>query len=118
MTLCRQPPAHAGNSLADFSILKMKAIDSSETSVHTRTARRHIPENDILSSLRRETSNLTCAGPIQLKTGNSCQRLVKAPHIQFEANLSTGLGFDIRSQMDSQTGRCDPHYEDLFCFFQ
>jgi hypothetical protein len=45
---CRlQPPAHAGSSLADFSTLKMEAIRSSETSVHTRSTRRHIPEDDI-----------------------------------------------------------------------
>jgi hypothetical protein len=30
-----QPPAHAGSSLTDFSTLKMEAIYSSETSVHT-----------------------------------------------------------------------------------
>jgi hypothetical protein len=42
---CRlQPPAHAGSSLADFSALKMEAIRSSETSVHTRSTRRHILE--------------------------------------------------------------------------
>jgi hypothetical protein len=34
-----QPPAHAGSSLADFSTLKMEAIRSSETSVHTRSTR-------------------------------------------------------------------------------
>jgi hypothetical protein len=39
-----QPPAHAGSSLADFSTLKMEEIRSSETSVHTRTTRRHIPK--------------------------------------------------------------------------
>jgi hypothetical protein len=43
-----QPPAHAGSSLADFSSLKMEAIRSSETSVYTRSTRRHIPENGIL----------------------------------------------------------------------
>jgi hypothetical protein len=39
-----QPPAQAGSSLADFSTMKMEAIYSSETSVHTRSTRRHIPE--------------------------------------------------------------------------
>jgi hypothetical protein len=43
-----QPPAHAGYSLADFSTLKIEAIRSSETSVHTRSTRRHIPEDGIL----------------------------------------------------------------------
>jgi hypothetical protein len=49
-----QPPAHAGSSLADFSTLKMEAIRSSETSVHTRSTRRHIPEDGILHSHNRE----------------------------------------------------------------
>jgi hypothetical protein len=40
-----QPPANAGSSLADFSTLKMEAIRSSETSVHTRSTQFHIPEN-------------------------------------------------------------------------
>jgi hypothetical protein len=43
-----QPLAQAGSSLADFSILKMEAILSSETSVHTISTRRHIPEDGIL----------------------------------------------------------------------
>jgi hypothetical protein len=38
----------------DFSTLKMEAIRSSETSVHTRSTRRHIPEDGILHSHRRE----------------------------------------------------------------
>jgi hypothetical protein len=49
-----QPPAHAGSSLADFSTQKMEAIRSSETWVHTRSTRRHIPEDGILHSHRRE----------------------------------------------------------------
>jgi hypothetical protein len=36
------------SSLVDFSILKMEAIRSSETSVHTRSTRRHIPGDGIL----------------------------------------------------------------------
>jgi hypothetical protein len=43
-----QPPAHAGSSLADFSTLKMKAIYSSEMSVHVRSTWRHIPEAGFL----------------------------------------------------------------------
>jgi hypothetical protein len=43
-----QPPAHAGSSLVDISTLKMEAILSSETPVHIRSTRRHIPEHDIL----------------------------------------------------------------------
>jgi hypothetical protein len=41
-------PAHAGSSLVD--ILNMKAICSSETSVHTRFTWLHIPEDSILLS--------------------------------------------------------------------
>jgi hypothetical protein len=49
-----QPPAHACSSLADFSTLKMEMIRPSEMSVHTRSTRRHIPEDGILHSHRRE----------------------------------------------------------------
>jgi hypothetical protein len=38
----------AGSSLVDFLTLKMEAIRSSETSVHTRSTRLHIPEDGIL----------------------------------------------------------------------
>jgi hypothetical protein len=38
-----QPPDHAGSSFVDFSTLKMEAIRSSETSVHTRSTWSHIP---------------------------------------------------------------------------
>jgi hypothetical protein len=51
---CLQPTAHAGFSLTDFSTLKMEAIRSSEMSAHTRTTRRHIPEDAILHSHSRE----------------------------------------------------------------
>jgi hypothetical protein len=50
-----QPPAHAGSSLADFSTMKMEVIPSSETWVQfTRSTRRHIPEDGIVHSHRRE----------------------------------------------------------------
>jgi hypothetical protein len=49
-----QPPAHAGSSLADCYTLKMEAIHSSETSVHTTSTRRHIPEDGLLHSYGRE----------------------------------------------------------------
>jgi hypothetical protein len=42
-----QPPAHAGSSLAHISTLKMEAMRSSETSVHTRSTLRNIPEGGI-----------------------------------------------------------------------
>jgi hypothetical protein len=40
--------------LADFSTLKMGAISSSETSVHTKCTRRQIPEDGIIHSHRHE----------------------------------------------------------------
>jgi hypothetical protein len=46
--LLQSPPAPAGSSLAESSTLKMEAISSSETSVHTRSTRRHISEDGIL----------------------------------------------------------------------
>jgi hypothetical protein len=46
--------AHAGSSLADFSTLKMEAICSSESSIHTRSTQRHIPDDGILHSHRSE----------------------------------------------------------------
>jgi hypothetical protein len=42
------PPAQAGSSLAEFSTLKMETTRSSETSVHTRSTRRHTPEDGII----------------------------------------------------------------------
>jgi hypothetical protein len=48
------PPAHAGSSLADFYTLKMEAILSFEMAVYTRSTRRHIPEDGIVYSHRRE----------------------------------------------------------------
>jgi hypothetical protein len=47
-----QAPAHARSSLLDFSTVKMEAIRSSETSVHTSSTQRHIPEDGILHSPR------------------------------------------------------------------
>jgi hypothetical protein len=46
-----QPHIHAGFSPAYFSTLKMEAIRSSETSDHTRSIWRHIPEDDILLNI-------------------------------------------------------------------
>jgi hypothetical protein len=57
----------ADSSLADFYTLKMEAICSSETSVHTKFTRSHIPEDGILRSHRREnlksyTQTFVCFG--------------------------------------------------------
>jgi hypothetical protein len=46
--------SHAASSLADFSTLKTEAIRSTETSVHTRSIRRHIPDDSIPDSRRCE----------------------------------------------------------------
>jgi hypothetical protein len=42
------------SSIADFSTLKMEVIRSSETLVHIRSTRRHIPKDGILHSHSRE----------------------------------------------------------------
>jgi hypothetical protein len=41
-----------GSWLADFSTLKMEAILSSNTSVHTRSTRRHIPEDSTVLNFK------------------------------------------------------------------
>jgi hypothetical protein len=72
---CRlQEPAHAGSSLADCSTLEMEAILSSETSVHTRSTRRHIPENGILRS-----SELSECSYIGLDPVRDCGLQVEKP---------------------------------------
>jgi hypothetical protein len=52
--LSLQPPAHAASSLADLYTLNLEAIRSSETSVHIRSIRCHIPEGGIVHSHRCE----------------------------------------------------------------
>jgi hypothetical protein len=55
VSLGLQPPSHAGSSFVDFSsTLKLEAIFSSETSVHTKSTWGHIPEDGIVHSHRRE----------------------------------------------------------------
>jgi hypothetical protein len=46
----KQPPIHGDFSLVNFSTMKMEAILSSETSVYTRSTRRHNPEDGILQT--------------------------------------------------------------------
>jgi hypothetical protein len=60
--------AQAGSSHSDFSTLKMQAIRSSETSVHTRSTGRHIPEDGILHSHRRENLESYVIDLLQLET--------------------------------------------------
>jgi hypothetical protein len=66
VALCRSPVnrrfgvtyrlhLQAGSSLADFYTLKMESIHFSETSVHTRSTQRHIPQDGILHSYRCES---------------------------------------------------------------
>jgi hypothetical protein len=52
------PPPHAASSLADFSTLKLEAIRSSETSVHTISTRCEIPEYGILSVCNCSLTNI------------------------------------------------------------
>jgi hypothetical protein len=49
-----QRSAHAGSSLVACYSSKIEAIRSSETTVHTRSTRRHISEDGILHSHRCE----------------------------------------------------------------
>jgi hypothetical protein len=57
--LSLQLPTHAGSSLADFSTLKIEVIRSSETSVHTKSTRRHIPETALFIVTAVKNSNFT-----------------------------------------------------------
>jgi hypothetical protein len=79
-TLNLQQPAHAGSSVADISTLKMEAIRSSETSVHTRSTRRHIPENGILLLKIRLIPDtwhaVTCTQYVELVTAHNCAQVV------------------------------------------
>jgi hypothetical protein len=59
LALSLQPPAHARSSLADFSTLKAEVIRSSETSVHKRTTRRHMPKTAFFIVAAGKISNLT-----------------------------------------------------------
>jgi hypothetical protein len=63
---------HAVYSLADFSIPKMGAIISSETSFHTRSTWRHIPEVTAV-----KTSNLTFL-TTSLRPRNLCKLVAMA----------------------------------------
>jgi hypothetical protein len=56
--LCLLATSHEHSSLTKFSTLKMEAIHSSETSVHTRSTQCHIPEDSILHSHRHEKPQL------------------------------------------------------------
>jgi hypothetical protein len=45
-------------AVVDFSILKMEAMPSADTSVHTRFTQRHIPEDAFFIVAAVKTSNL------------------------------------------------------------
>jgi hypothetical protein len=49
-----QPSTHAGSSIADFFYPEVGGDTFSETSVNTVSTWRHIPEDSILRSHRRE----------------------------------------------------------------
>jgi hypothetical protein len=91
-----QPPAHAGSSLAYFSTLKMEALCSSEVSAHTRSTRRHIPEDGILHSHRRE--NFKC---YMMEILFLCWERI-TPH------------FGRRNNIRLRDATCDVHYLEQF----
>jgi hypothetical protein len=59
-----QPPVQTGSSRSDSSTLKMEVIRSSETSVHTRSTLRHIPENGILQHSVYSLMSYPCSQPL------------------------------------------------------
>jgi hypothetical protein len=75
--------------LADFSTLNMEAIHSSETSGHTRSTRRHIPEDGILfayiigNSMKPcvlEMAELMCGRHHRKETENIPCEMKGSPH--------------------------------------
>jgi hypothetical protein len=93
-----QPPAHAGSSLADFSTLKIGAIHFSETSVHTRTTRRHSPENGVLQNIPSLERDLTTGPP---------EHEADAPYLIFI--LFSYKSFTPTSELDKTTSRLSVH---------
>jgi hypothetical protein len=104
--LSLQPPAHAGSSHSDFSTVKMIAMISSETSVHTRSTLRHIPQDGILHRHRREilesyktTTSLSFVGnvPLFLKSPwretQTSHELIDSSVVQTSLKISTNLAF-------------------------
>jgi hypothetical protein len=104
--LSLQPPAHAGSSHADFSTVKMMAIRSSETPVHTRSTRRHISQDGILHRHRREniesyktTTSLSFVGKVPLflmcplRETQTNHELINSSVVQTSLKISTNLAF-------------------------
>jgi hypothetical protein len=65
-------------------LYKMKAINSSETSVHTSSARRHIPEDGILHSQHLEN--------LKSYTGNYCFRILSSGELTSRIFVVTWRG--------------------------
>jgi hypothetical protein len=65
--------SHAGSSLAYSSTLKMEAVGSSETSVHTRSTRSHVPEDSILQLAECSSR------PLRLQAFNITLNIVTCP---------------------------------------
>jgi hypothetical protein len=79
-------PIQAGSSLTDLFTLKMEALRSSETSDHTRSTRRHIPEDGILHSHRCENlkyynDNVSFRVMLYLGVSMSIQDLLTVKHL-------------------------------------
>jgi hypothetical protein len=73
------------SSLIVFT-LKMKAIHSSETSISTRTTRRHIPEDGILHSpwlLAYQSAEIISVYRLMVGTLNTCSSSARVKAISF-----------------------------------
>jgi hypothetical protein len=78
-THCRQSAATCSRWFlaCRFFILKMEAICSSETSVHTRSTRRHIPQDDILHLCTHSEKFLLISGlPLKRKVKGKVVRVL------------------------------------------
>jgi hypothetical protein len=93
--LSLQAPAHAGSSLADFSALKMEAILSSETSIHTKYTRRPIPEDGMLHN------EIRCLDYIEYaENKNESQKVVSRNSFVRQAYVCTSTSIEIVTLLD------------------
>jgi hypothetical protein len=115
--LSLQPSAQDGSSFVDFSTLKMESIRSSETSVHTRATRRHIPEDDILHSHRRENIRSYMFNFLCIRVYCEVRNLVRPSGIFENENKSKYYSKEIKSRLNSGNVCCClipiPHSKNL-----